>query len=80
MVDLNTVVINIYNYLILAYITAQIIKKYLLILKKTSLINVSFVFLSNDDFVKDETSIASNLKVKETEEVKEIKIAKIAKV
>ena len=46
-------------------------------LKKTSLINVSFVFLSNDDFVKDEALVTSSLKVKE---VKEVKIAKITKV
>ena len=46
-------------------------------LKKTSLINVSFVFLSDDDFVKDEALITSNLKVKE---VKKVEITKVAKV
>ena len=46
-------------------------------LKKTSLINASFVSLSNDDFVKDEALVISNLKV---EEIKEVKVAKIAKI
>ena len=76
MVDLNTVVINTYNYSILTYITAQIVREYLLILKKTSLINASFVFLSNDDFVKDETLVTSNLKVEKVKKVKVIKAAK----
>ena len=60
MVDLNTVVTNIYNYLILAYITAQIIKECLLIPRKISLTDVSFVSLSDDDFVEDEALVASS--------------------
>ena len=77
MIDLNTVVTNTYNYLILAYITAQIVKGCLLILKKISLIDVSFVFLSNDDFVKNETLVASSLRV---EEIKKAEVVKVAKV
>ena len=77
MVDLNTVVINTYNYLILAYITAQMVKVYLLILKKISPTNASFAFLSNDDFVKDETSVTSSLKA---EGIKEVEVVKVAKV
>ena len=80
MVDLNTVVINTYNYLILAYITAQIVKGYLLILRKTSLTNASFASLSNDDFVKNEASVASSLEIEEAEEAKEVKAAKAAKI
>ena len=77
MVDLNTVVINTYNYLILAYITAQIVKECLLVLKKTSLINVSSAFLSDDDFVKNEALVISSLGI---EGIKEIEVAKITKV
>ena len=53
------------------------VKECLLILKKTSLINASFVFLSNDDFVKDKALVASSLKV---EKVKKVKVAKAAEV
>ena len=53
------------------------VKGCLLMLKKTSLIDVSFASLSDDDFVKDEALVASSLKVKE---VKKVEIAKIAKV
>ena len=53
------------------------VKGCLLILKKTSLINASFAFLSDDDFVKNEALVVSSLKV---EEIKKVKIAKAAKV
>ena len=53
------------------------VKECLLILKKTSLTDASFASLSNDDFVKNETLIASSLKAKK---IKEIKVAKVAKV
>ena len=46
-------------------------------LRKISLIDVSFAFSSNDDFVKNEALITSNLKIKK---VKEIKVTKITKV
>ena len=80
MIDFNTVVINTYNYLILAYITAQIVKGYLLILKKTSLTNVSSASLLNDDFIKDETLVTSSPKVEKAEKIKKIKAAEAAKV
>ena len=70
MVDLNTVVTNTYNYLILAYIIAQMVKEYLLILKKISLTDASSAFLSNDDFAEDGVSVASSLKVKEVKKAK----------
>ena len=48
-------------------------------LKKTSLIDASFAFLSNDDFVENEALVASNPGTKETEKVKEVKAVKVAK-
>ena len=49
-------------------------------LRKISLIDVSFAFLSNDDFVKDETLITSSLKAGEVKKVKKVKAAETAKV
>ena len=51
------------------------VKECLLVLKKTSLINASFASLSNDDFVENETLVASSLKVKKAEEVEIAKVA-----
>ena len=46
-------------------------------LKKTSLINVSFASLSNDDFVKDEALVTSSLKAEGAEKIKVAKVAKV---
>ena len=51
------------------------VKGCLLVLRKTSLINASFAFLSDDDFAENEALVASSL---EAEEVKEVKVAEVA--
>ena len=53
------------------------VKKCLLILRKTSLTNVSSAFLSDDDFVKDEALITSSSKVEKAEKVEIAEAAKV---
>ena len=77
MVDLNTVVTNIYNYLILAYITAQMVKECLLILRKTSPTNASSASPSDDDFAEDETSVASSPKAEGAEKAEAAETAEV---
>ena len=52
------------------------VKECLLILKKTSLIDASSAFLSDDDFVKNEALVTSSPGIKEAKKVKVIEVAK----
>ena len=56
------------------------VKGYLLVLKKISLIDASFAFLSDDDSAEDEALIVSSLKVKEVKEVEKAEAVKAAKI